>query len=60
MSRRPDIMLTLPALLGHADQQAEDRLTSKREDACQWMRERGIEVLSDPLPPERFGREARP
>lgn len=51
--------LELPPLIGRTDEQAEDRLTSQRESARQWMRERGIEDLNDPLPPERLGKEAR-
>lgn len=51
--------LRLPAYLGHTDEQALARLTSKRQEARQWMRERGIEDLNDPLPPERLGKEGK-
>lgn len=52
-------LLTLPPGIGHTDEQAQARLTSKREHARQWMRERGIEDLNDPLPPERLGKEGK-
>lgn len=51
--------LRLPPYLGRTDPQAEDRLAFQREQARQWMRERGVEDLNDPLPLERLETEGK-